>query len=86
MDKGKDYYRGAQIAAQAVRERLFAGGFRPKGEDWIYLDAEFNLITKTPQNIEIWLNGETVAFKNHKRKKGKLISCDAFFPELENKK
>ena len=82
MDKGFNYYQGAINTAVAMRERLFAGGVKPRGEDWVYLDAEYALFTSSQRNMQLWLSGEEVWFRNHKRdKRGKLLSCDAYFKD-----
>lgn len=84
MDK-ELYYQGARIAAIAMRERLFAGGCKPKGDDWVYFDAEYALLIKNRRNLELWLSGAEVSFRNHKRdSKGKLVSCEAYFTEFKD--
>ena len=78
------YFSGARKATIAIRERIFAGGVKPKGDDWVYLDAEFTFISSSEHNIQLWLSGTEVMFRNHKYDSGgKLISCEAYFPDYE---
>lgn len=49
----------------------------------VYRDAVFNLITSDLRYMGMFLTeSHTICFRNHKRdKKGKLISCEAYFAE-----
>lgn len=49
----------------------------------IYRDAVFRLITSDLRYMGMFLTeSHTICFRNHKRdKKGKLISCEAYFAE-----
>lgn len=79
------YYTGALAAVQKITPTLFARGRKPKGEDWIYLQAEWKLITSSKRNMQLWLDGTEMRYRNHKRnKKGKLESCECYFVEYRN--
>lgn len=74
------YYQGARVAVQTITERLLAQ--KPKGEDWIYLKAEWDCIINSKRNMQLYLDGTEMRYRNHQRdKKGKLISCEAYFVE-----
>lgn len=78
------YYQGALMAACKVTESLLNGN-KPKGEDWIYLQAEWKLITSSKRNMQRFLDGTKIAYRNHKfDKKGKLESCECCFVEYKN--
>lgn len=78
------YYQGALMAACKVTESLL-NGKKPKGEDWIYLQAEWELITSSKRNMQLFLDGTKIAYRNHKRnKKEKLESCECYFAECRN--
>lgn len=79
------YYQGALNAARKIFPTLFTSGRKPKGEDWIYLQAEWELITSSKRNMQLWLDGTQMRYRNHKRdKKGKLESCECYFVEYRN--
>ena len=73
------YYQGIRqglITAQGIIETSV------KGEDKIYLEAEFKLYTSSLRNVQLLKDGTEVRFRNHERnKKGKLIRCEAYFVE-----
>ena len=72
------YYMGALQAAQNITEALLQG-VKPKGEDWIYKKAEWDLITASKRNMQLYLDGTPMRYRNHKRNnKGKLVSCECF--------
>jgi len=74
------YYSGALASAMKIIDELKAN--KPRGEDWIYKQAEWDLITKSKRNMQLFLDGQEVRFRNHKRnKKGKLESCECYFVE-----
>lgn len=78
------YYQGALMAVRKVTESI-SGGDKPKGEDWIYLKAEWDLITASKRNMQLFLDGTPMRYRNHKRnKKGKLEWCEAYFVEYKN--
>ena len=73
------YYQGMRqglITAQRIIETSV------KGEEKIYLEAEFKLYTSSLRNVQLLKDGTEVRFRNHERnKKGKLIRCEAYFVE-----
>ena len=79
------YYMGALDAVRKIFPTLFSSDRKPKGEDWIYLQAEWELITSSKRNMQLWLDGTEMRYRNHKRnKKGKLESCECYFVEYRN--
>ena len=77
------YYMGALQAAQNITEALLQG-VKPKGEDWIYKKAEWDLITASKRNMQLYLDGTPMRYRNHKRNnKGKLVSCECYFVEYQ---
>ena len=51
-----------------------------RSEDGVYTKAIVNLLTSDLKNVQDYLLGTNIGFKNHVRgKKGKLISCEAYF-------
>lgn len=78
------YLLGAQCAVSKIVDELLSGD-KPKGEDWIYLKAEWDLIKASKQNMRLWLDGTEMRYRNHKRdKKGKLESVECYFVEFRN--
>ena len=78
------YYLGALQATRRVTEDVLTGD-KPKGEDWIYLKAEWDLITASKRNMQLFLDGTPMRYRNHKRnKKGKLEWCECYFVEHQN--
>ena len=78
------YYLGALQATRRVTEDVLTGD-KPKGEDWIYLKAEWDLITASKRNMQLFLDGTLTRYRNHKRnKKGKLEWCECYFVEYKN--
>ena len=76
------YYMGALDAVQKITPTLFASGRKPKGEDWIYIEAEWKLITQSKRTMQLWLDGTQIRYRNWERdKKGKLTKCEAYFVE-----
>lgn len=79
------YYQGALDAVSKIFPTLFSSGRKPKGEDWIFLQAEWELITSSKRNMQLFLDGTRIAYRNHRRdKKGRIESCDAYFIETIN--
>ena len=73
------YLLGALQATTRVVEDVLTGG-KPKGEDWIYKKAEWDLITSSKRNMQLYLDGTKMCFRNHKHnKKGKLESVECYF-------
>ena len=51
-----------------------------RSEDRVYTKAIFTLLSSDLKNIQEYLLGTNIGFRNHLRdKKGKLISCEAYF-------
>ena len=74
------YYLGAVQAVQKVIEHLADN--KPKGDDWVYLKAEWDLITKSKRNMQMYLDGEEMRYRNHlTAKNGKLKSVECYFVE-----
>ena len=74
------YYLGAIQAVQKVVSELTAN--KPKGEDWLYLEAFWKFITKNKRNMQIFMDGDEMRYRNHQRdKKGKLKSVECYFVE-----
>ena len=49
-------------------------------EDMVYTKAIVNLLASDLKNVQEYLLGTNIGFRNHVRdKKGKLISCEAYF-------
>ena len=75
------YYLGAIQAVQEVTQQLLDGD-KPKGEDWIYLKAFWEFITKSKRNLQLFLDGTEMRYRNHQRdKRGKLVSVECYFVE-----
>jgi hypothetical protein len=76
------YYMGALDAVRKIFPTLFTSGRKPKGEDWIYLQAEWKLITSSKRNMQLYLDGTEIRYRNHKHnRKGKLESVECYFVE-----
>ena len=74
------YYLGAQQAVIKVTDELRAR--KPKGDDWVYLESEWKLITQDKRHMQMYLDGEEMLYRSHhKDKKGKLISVESYFAE-----
>lgn len=51
-----------------------------RSEDMVYTKAIVSLLASDLKNIQEYLLGTNIGFRNHVRdKKGKLISCEAYF-------
>ena len=78
------YYQGALMAVRKVTESLLSGN-KPKKDDWIYLIAEWNLITSSKRNMQLYLDGTEMRYRNHQcSKRGKLESVECYFVERKN--
>lgn len=76
------YLLGAQMAANKLTPYVMQNY---RGEDKVYIKAELDLITSSKRNMQLWLEGTEMRFRNHKRnKKGKLESCECYFVEYRN--
>lgn len=51
-----------------------------RSEDRVYTKALVNLLASDLKNVQEYLLGKNICLRNHVRdKKGKLISCEAYF-------
>ena len=51
-----------------------------RSEDMVYTKAIVNLLASDLRNVQEYLLGTNICFRNHVRdKKGKLVSCEAYF-------
>lgn len=77
------YYQGALDAARSIIANYVWGTFR--GDDKIYRYAELELIKSSKRNMQLFIEGTRIAYRNHKRhKSGKLESVEAYFVEYKN--
>lgn len=77
------YYQGALMAVKEVTKSLLIN--KPKKDDWIYLKAEWDLITSSKRNMQLYLDGTEIRYRNHRRnKKGKIESVECYFVEYRN--
>lgn len=77
------YYQGALMAVRKVTDSLLNN--KPKKDDWIYLKAEWDFITSSKRNMQLYLDGTEIQYRNHQRnKKGKLESVECYFVERRN--
>ena len=75
------YYLGAIQAVQEVTRQLLEGD-KPKGEQWLYLEAFWKFITKSKRNMQLFMDGTEMRYRNHQRdKRGKLKSVECYFVE-----
>lgn len=74
------YYLGAIQAVQKVVAELTTN--KPKGDDWIYLQALWDCITKNKRNMQLFMDGTEMRYRNHQRdKRGKMVSVECYFVE-----
>ncbi len=74
------YYLGAIQAVQKVVSELTTN--KPKGDDWVYLEAFWKFITKNKRNMQMFMDGEEIRYRNHvTAKNGKLKSVECYFVE-----
>ncbi len=77
------YYQGALDAVRNITANYIWGTFR--GDAKIYRDAELELIKSSKRNMQLFLDGTEMRFRNHKRhKSGKLESVECYFVECKN--
>ena len=75
------YLLGAQMAAKKLIPYVMQNY---RGDDKAYIKAELDMITSSKRNMQIWLDGTQIRYRNHERdKKGKLTKCEAYFVERE---
>jgi hypothetical protein len=76
------YLLGAQMAAKKLIQYIMQNY---RGEDKVYIKAELDFITSSKRNMQLWLDGTPMRYRNHKRdKKGKLESVECLFVEYRN--
>lgn len=76
------YYQGAIIVAEKLIPYVMRNY---RGDDKVYIKAELDTITSSKRNMQLFLDGTKIAYRNHKRdKKGKLESCECYFVEQRN--
>lgn len=74
------YYQGARMIGVKVLEGI--KNRKPKGDDWVYLEAEWRLYTESVRNMQLYMDGYEVRYRNHQKdKRGKLLRCEAYFVE-----
>jgi hypothetical protein len=74
------YYLGAIQAVQKVVGELTTN--KPKGDDWVYLKAFWDFITKDKRNMQLFMEGTEMRYRNHQcDKRGKLKSVECYFVE-----
>lgn len=76
------YYQGAMVVAIKLIPYVMRNY---RGDDKVYIKAELDLITSSKRNMQLFLDGTEMRYRNHKRdKKGKLESCECYFVEQRN--
>lgn len=76
------YYLGAIQAVQRVVSDLLNRDTKPKGDDWVYLKAQWDFISSSKRRMQLFLDGTEMRFRNHQRdKKGHLTSVECYFVE-----
>lgn len=77
--------QGARAMLQKLRDEQAKGAkidLDPEkgGKGKIYTEAIFNLALKNLDNVDKFLQGRKIGYRNWKHdKKGKFISCEAYF-------
>lgn len=75
------YYQGARNVAEKLIPYVMQNY---RGDEKAYIKAELDMITSSKRNMQIWLDGTQIRYRNHERdKKGKLTKCEAYFVERE---
>ena len=76
------YLLGAQMAANKLIPYVMQNY---RGDEKAYMKAELDMITSSKRNMQLWLDGTPIRYRNYKRdKKGKLESCECYFVEYRN--
>lgn len=52
-----------------------------KGEDKVYAESLIRLVSSDVRNANLFLDGYSIAFRNHQCKGKKLIKVDSYFYE-----
>lgn len=80
------YNLGAMTGVLKVVDDFFQKAH--SGEDAIYTKAAIQLITRDKDSMNHYLNhgSSEIGFRNHVRnKKGKLVSCEAYWMQQQNR-
>lgn len=72
------YYHGAMAGMRLLGEHLIN---YMKGEDKVYAESLIRLVSSDVRNANLFLDGYSIAFRNHQRKGKKLIKVDSYFYE-----
>lgn len=76
------YLQGAQIVAEKLIPYVLQNY---RGDEKVYIKAELDLMLSSKRNMQLWLDGTRVCYRNHKRNKnGKLESVECYFVESRN--
>lgn len=76
------YLLGAQMSANKLIPYVMQNY---RGDDKVYIKAELDMITSSKRNMQLWLDGTEMRYRNHKRnKKCKLESVECYFVEQRN--
>lgn len=76
------YYQGARIAAEKLIPYVMQNY---RGDEKVYIKAELDTITSSKRNMQLWLDGTPMRYRNHKHnKKCKLESVECYFVEYRN--
>ena len=80
------YYGAYLLGAQMAAEKLISYVMQNyRGDDKVYIKAELDMITSSKRNMQLWLDGTQMCFRNHVRNaKNKLESCECYFVEQRN--
>ena len=75
------YYQGALVVAEKLIPYVMQNYH---GDDKVYIKSELDLITSDKRNMQLWLDGTQIRYRNWVRdKKGKLTKCEAYFVEYK---
>ena len=72
------YYHGAMAGVRLMGEHLI---HYAKGEDKVYAESLIRLVSSDVRNVNLFLDGYSIAFRNHQLKGKKLIKVDSYFYE-----
>ena len=76
------YYMGALQAALRLIPYVMQNY---RGDEKVYIKSELDMITSSKRNMQLYLDGTPMRYRNHKRnKKGKLESVECYFVEYRN--
>ena len=70
-----------EMLVKLYEENMIIMPLRVKhSEDRVYIKAIVNLLASDLKNVQEYLLGTNIGFRHHVRdKKGKLLSCEAYF-------